>query len=70
MHQVADDWRPKPATEVPTSDAWTVVVDGPSLRSARQSQDVPLRKIARNAGMSHGHLSKVERGGATRCRVL
>ncbi|MPZ24989.1 MAG: hypothetical protein GEV12_00670 [Micromonosporaceae bacterium] len=39
-----------------------VVVDGPTLRSARVSQDVPLRRIARTAGMSHGHLSKVEHG--------
>ena len=62
MQQLADDWRPKPATEVPTSDARVVIVDGPSLRSARQSQGVPLRKIARTASMSHGHLSKVERG--------
>jgi transcriptional regulator with XRE-family HTH domain len=62
MQQVADDWRPKPTTQAQTSDARTVIVDGPALRSARDSQGVPLRRIARQAGMSHGHLSKVERG--------
>lgn len=36
--------------------------DGPTLRSVRESQDVALRKVARMANMSHGHLSKVERG--------
>jgi predicted transcriptional regulator len=70
MQQVADDWRPKPTIEAQTTDARTVIVDGPALRSARQSQNVPLRRIATRNGMSHGHLSKVERGGATRCRVL
>lgn len=37
-------------------------VDGPTLRSVRESKGVPLRRVARNAKMSHGHLSKVERG--------
>jgi transcriptional regulator with XRE-family HTH domain len=37
-------------------------VDGPSLRAVRESMSVPLRRISRTAGMSHGHLSKVERG--------
>jgi transcriptional regulator with XRE-family HTH domain len=36
--------------------------DGPTLRAVRESMGVPLRRIARTAGMSHGHLSKVERG--------
>jgi transcriptional regulator with XRE-family HTH domain len=36
--------------------------DGPTLRAIRESMGVPLRRIARLAGMSHGHLSKVERG--------
>jgi transcriptional regulator with XRE-family HTH domain len=36
--------------------------DGPTLRAVRESMGVPLRRIARLAGMSHGHLSKVERG--------
>jgi transcriptional regulator with XRE-family HTH domain len=36
--------------------------DGPTLRAVRESLGVPLRRIARMAGMSHGHLSKVERG--------
>jgi transcriptional regulator with XRE-family HTH domain len=36
--------------------------DGPTLRSVRESVRVPLRRVARLAGMSHGHLSKVERG--------
>lgn len=36
--------------------------DGPTLRSVRESAGIPLRKVARQAGMSHGHLSKVERG--------
>jgi transcriptional regulator with XRE-family HTH domain len=36
--------------------------DGPTLRSVRESSGVPLRRVARQAGMSHGHLSKVERG--------
>jgi transcriptional regulator with XRE-family HTH domain len=62
MQQVAEDWRPKPTIEAQTSDARSVIVDGPALRSARQSQNVPLRRIATRNGMSHGHLSKVERG--------
>jgi transcriptional regulator with XRE-family HTH domain len=37
-------------------------VDGPTLRAVRENLGVPLRLIARKAGMSHGHLSKVERG--------
>jgi transcriptional regulator with XRE-family HTH domain len=36
--------------------------DGPTLRAVRENMGVPLRRIARQAGMSHGHLSKVERG--------
>lgn len=36
--------------------------DGPTLRAVRESIGVPLRRVARQAGMSHGHLSKVERG--------
>lgn len=36
--------------------------DGPTLRSIRESAHISLRKVARVAGMSHGHLSKVERG--------
>lgn len=36
--------------------------DGPTLRSGRESAGMPLRRVARQAGMSHGHLSKVERG--------
>ena len=36
--------------------------DGPTLRAIRESMGVPLRRIARQASMSHGHLSKVERG--------
>lgn len=36
--------------------------DGPTLRSLRESQGVTLRRVARQAGLSHGHLSKVERG--------
>lgn len=38
------------------------VFDGPTLRAVRESMGVPLRRIARQTGMSHGHLSKVERG--------
>ncbi|MPZ26498.1 MAG: helix-turn-helix domain-containing protein [Micromonosporaceae bacterium] len=42
---------------------WSVTnLDGPTLRAVRESIGVPLRRIARQAGMSHGHLSKVERG--------
>ena len=37
-------------------------LDGPTLRAVRENLGVPLRRIARQAGMSHGHLSKVERG--------
>jgi transcriptional regulator with XRE-family HTH domain len=36
--------------------------DGPTLRAVRENMGVPLRQIARLARMSHGHLSKVERG--------
>jgi transcriptional regulator with XRE-family HTH domain len=36
--------------------------DGPTLRSIRESAHISLRRVARAAGMSHGHLSKVERG--------
>jgi transcriptional regulator with XRE-family HTH domain len=39
-----------------------VPVDGPTLRAVRENTGTPLRRIARSAGMSHGHLSKVERG--------
>lgn len=38
------------------------MIDGPVLRNLRQSKGVALRRLARVAGMSHGHLSKVERG--------
>jgi transcriptional regulator with XRE-family HTH domain len=38
------------------------LVDGPTLRTVRENFRVPIRKIAKWAGMSHGHLSKVERG--------
>src|SRR5690606_2181366 len=41
-------------------------LDGPTLRSVRESVNVPLRRIARIANMSHGHLSKMERGEAGR----
>jgi transcriptional regulator with XRE-family HTH domain len=37
-------------------------IDGATLRSVRTSQRVSLRRIARATGMSHGHLSAVERG--------
>jgi transcriptional regulator with XRE-family HTH domain len=37
-------------------------VDGPTLRAIRESTGTALRRIARHAGMSHGHLSKVEHG--------
>jgi transcriptional regulator with XRE-family HTH domain len=40
----------------------TTTYDGPTLRAVRENMGVPLRRIARMAGMSHGHLSKVERG--------
>lgn len=43
-------------------DPQPVIVDGPALRSARGSQKITLRRVARLAGVSHGHLSKVERG--------
>lgn len=36
--------------------------DGPVLRSIRENANVSLRRVARVAGMSHGHLSKLERG--------
>jgi transcriptional regulator with XRE-family HTH domain len=39
-----------------------ITYDGPTLRAVREQMNVPLRRIARHAGMSHGHLSKVERG--------
>ena len=38
------------------------VVDGPTLREVRLAHQVPLRRVARLATLSHGHLSKVERG--------
>jgi Helix-turn-helix domain len=37
-------------------------IDGPTLRSLRMRKNVSLRQVARAARMSHGHLSKVERG--------
>jgi transcriptional regulator with XRE-family HTH domain len=37
-------------------------IDGPTLRAIRDSMGIPLRRVARHVGMSHGHLSKVERG--------
>lgn len=39
-----------------------VPIDGPTLRSVRQSQGKILRQLARVAGLSHGHLGHVERG--------
>lgn len=48
---------PRPAEWLPVDE-----YDGPTLRSVRESVAVPLRRVARLAGMSHGHLSKVERG--------
>lgn len=36
--------------------------DGPTLRSIRENANVSLRMVARAAGMSLGHMSKVERG--------
>jgi transcriptional regulator with XRE-family HTH domain len=38
------------------------VIDGPTLRALREQQNIPLRQVARLAGLSHGHLSKVELG--------
>lgn len=37
-------------------------ISGPALRQLRQSKGITLRKLAREARLSHGHLSKVERG--------
>jgi transcriptional regulator with XRE-family HTH domain len=55
MHPPADHTgQPVPAP--------TTGLDGPTLRAVRENIGVPLRRIARMAGMSHGHLSKVERG--------
>lgn len=60
---------PTPAAAPPPSDAvgrraasLMNPLDGPTLRAIRENLRVPLRRIARLAGMSHGHLSKVERG--------
>lgn len=39
-----------------------VMVDGLTLRAARESRNVTMRKVAKVAGFTHGHLSKVERG--------
>lgn len=45
-----------------TEDTGMDFYDGPTLRSVRESHNIALRKVARAANMSHGHLSKVERG--------
>lgn len=42
------------------------VVDGRTLRELRLAHQVPLRRVARLAALSHGHLSKVERGESGR----
>ena len=34
----ADDWRPKPTMEAQTTDARTVIVDGPALVALRQAE--------------------------------
>jgi transcriptional regulator with XRE-family HTH domain len=63
-----DDTKLTPAPPPRTGDETRPAVgrssgyDGPTLRAVRESLDIPLRRIARTAGMSHGHLSKVERG--------
>jgi transcriptional regulator with XRE-family HTH domain len=62
MQQADDGWQARPTIEAQTSDARTVIVDGPTLRSARLAKDVKLRQVARAARMSSGHLSKMERG--------
>jgi transcriptional regulator with XRE-family HTH domain len=41
-------------------------IDGPALRAVRLDVGVSLRKVASASRMSHGHLSKVERGEAGR----
>lgn len=57
-----EQWQWRTSTEVQTNDGQTVMIDGPTLRSARQSQNVSIRRLATVAGVSHSHLSKVENG--------
>lgn len=38
------------------------MIDGPTLRTLREEAGVSLRQVARQADMSHTHLSKLERG--------
>lgn len=56
---------PEPLGEDMPAQAYAVI-DGPSLRELRKHYGVHLRRVAREAKMSHGHLSKVERGEAGR----
>jgi transcriptional regulator with XRE-family HTH domain len=63
---MGDGWKWRTGVSLETEAGETIVVDGPTLRSVRDSQGMPLRRIARVAGMSHGHLSKVETGAPGR----
>jgi transcriptional regulator with XRE-family HTH domain len=62
MLQPSDAPAPPAAGRSQPKTRLTTGIDGPTLRAVRENMDVPLRRIARTAGMSHGHLSKVERG--------
>jgi transcriptional regulator with XRE-family HTH domain len=59
---MGDGWKWRTGVSLETEAGEAIVVDGPTLRSVRDSQGMPLRRIARAAGTSHGHLSKVETG--------
>lgn len=62
MNQPADPTPAATRPEEPARQRAASPLDGPTLRAIRENIGVPLRRIARMAGMSHGHLSKVERG--------
>lgn len=45
----------------PLDTPYRQAINGPALRQLRLSKGITLRRVAREAKLSHGHLSKVER---------
>ena len=43
-------------------NVWDVQADGPEIRRRREHNGYGLRRFAATAGISHTHLSRVERG--------
>lgn len=47
---------------VPHRVGWFLMGTGTILRELRQAQDLGLREFARQVGISHSHLRKLEQG--------